>query len=212
MQSFTEKEMRHYIIGAGGHATVINDMAINQNFKINGVFIDKGVKNITGLVDIDTIDKINQYDGKFLLAFGNIAVRKKIVTNPDNINVKWFSLIDKRAIISKDVTIGEGTVVMPGAVINAGAVIGNHVIINSGVIIEHGTIIGDHTHISPGSVLCGNTRIGEGTWIGAGSTVINEIEIGSNVIVGAGSVVIRNIENEKKVVGVPAREIKVYRK
>ena len=60
--------------------------------------------------------------------------------------------------------------------------------------------------------MCGNTIVGEGTWIGAGSTVINEIEIGSNVIVGAGSVVIRNIEDDKKIVGVPAREIKVYRK
>lgn len=213
MQSVKEKEIKRYLIGAGGHATVINDIANKQGVVMNGVFINEGAKNLTGLPYIDVIENISKYNQcEYILAFGNLDVRKQVVNDINNINIKWFSLISDDAVLAKDVTIGEGTVIMPGAIINAGAKIGNHVIINSGVIIEHGTIIGNHVHVSPGSTLCGNVTVGDGTWVCAGSTVIDGIEIGENNIIGAGSTVIRNIGNNQKVVGIPAKDIKVYKK
>lgn len=203
--------MKKYLIGAGGHASVISDIAKKQGILLNGVFIDENAKNITNLELIDSIKNIENYiNDEFLLAFGNLNIRQSLEKDLSLKNIKWFSLIDCNAIICEDVKIGIGTVVMPGAIINAGAVIGNHVIINTGVIVEHGCIIEDHVHISPRSVICGNSKVGFGTWVGAGSTIINEISIGNNAIIGAGSVVVRDVLDNEEVMGVPAhKKIKI---
>lgn len=201
--------MSKYLIGAGGHASVIYDIAKKQGVKIDGVFIDEGAKSIVDLPIIDSISNIKNYENdEFMLAFGNITVRQKLVSILKEYNIKWFSLVDINSVVCNDVIIGDGTVVMPGAVVNSGAIIGNHVIVNSGSIVEHGCMISDHVHISPGATVCGNCKIGVGSWIGAGSTVINEITIGDNAIVGAGSIVISNINSEEKVVGNPAKVLK----
>lgn len=198
--------MNRYLIGAGGHATVLSDIAKKQKIWINGVFIDNNAKNITMYPVIDSISNVINYkNDEFIFAFGNIKVRKELEKNFSLHGIKWFSLIDSTAIISDDVTIGNGTVIMPGVIINSGAKIGNHAIINSGVIIEHGCEIGNHVHMSPRSVICGNSKIGDGTWIGAGSVIIDGITIGSNSVIGAGSVVVNNIGSNQKVMGVPAK-------
>lgn len=199
--------MNRYLIGAGGHATVIEQIAKKSKLELNGVFTDIGAKNITNLKFVDDINNIINYqDSEFMLAFGNVEIRQKLEKYLSSNNVKWFSLIDRNAMVYDNVRIGVGTVIMPGAIINSGAQIGNHVIINSGVIVEHGCKIGNHVHMSPGSVICGNSIIGDGTWIGAGTTIIDGIKIGNNVIVGAGSVVIRDIDSNTIEFGVPAHK------
>ncbi|MBE6146879.1 MAG: acetyltransferase [Firmicutes bacterium] len=199
--------MKRYLIGAGGHATVLSDIARKNKIEISGVFIDKNAKNITIYPVIDEIKNIINYkEDEFIFAFGNVKIRKQMEQEFSKYGIKWFSLIDESAIISEDVTIGKGTVIMPGAIINAGAKIGDHAIINTGVIVEHGCNIENHVHMSPRSVICGNSIIRSGTWIGAGSTIIDEIEIGSDSIVGAGSVVVNDVPSNQTVMGVPARE------
>ncbi len=197
----------NYLIGAGGHATVIKNIASKNNFHLDGVFYDGDGQNLTMLKKVGNMQDIKNYifNNQFIIAFGDIANRVKLIKNLEKENIQWFTLIDPSAIIGNDVEIGKNTVIMPGAIINAGAKIGNHVIINSGAIIEHGCIIEDYVHISPGSTICGNSVIKEGSWVGANSVVINAIEIGRNVTIGAGSVVINNIESNQKVVGNPAK-------
>ena len=199
-----------YLIGAGGHATVICDIAKKQNIKIDGVFVDSGAKNITNLPVIDEINNASSYkNDEFLIAFGNIPARIKLEKQLSG-KVGFFTLIDQSAIICEDVKIGIGTVIMPGVIINSGAIIGDHAIINSGSIVEHGCIIANHVHMSPKSVLCGNTTVGEGTWIGTGTTVIDSITIGENCTIGAGSLVIRDIPDNTLSYGVPTKIIKRY--
>lgn len=194
-----------YLIGAGGHATVLHDIAQKIDIEIDGVFISPGAKNITSLPIIDDILNIEKYQNdEFILAFGNIEARKKFQKKFEG-KINWFSLIDKSAIICKDVSLGIGIAIMPRAIINSGATIGNHTIINTGSIIEHGCVIQDHAHVSPGSTICGNCTIGEGTWIGAGTTIINEINVGNSSIIGAGATVIRDIPDNVLAVGNPAK-------
>ena len=197
----------NYLIGAGGHATVIEDIAKKNNLKLDGVFYDGNIKNLTQLEKIDDINKISDFIKKnsFMVAFGDIESRIKLVELLDKNNIDWFTLIDPTAVIGSNVEIGIGTVIMPGVVINSGAKIGNHVIINSGSIIEHGCVIEDHVHVSPGSVICGNSKIEFGSWIGARTVIINATKVGRRSIVGAGSVVINDIEAETKIAGNPAK-------
>ena len=198
----------NYLIGAGGHASVIEDIAKKNNFILDGVFYDGDIKNLTNLKKIDEIKNVLDYasGNNFIVAFGDIESRINLVENLEG-KINWFTLIDPTAIISSNVKIGNGTVIMPGTVINSGVNIGNHVIINSGSIIEHGCDIGDHVHISPGSTICGNSKISFGAWIGANSVIINAIKIGKKAIIGAGSVVINDIDAETKIAGNPAKDI-----
>lgn len=199
--------MKRYLIGAGGHATVLHDIAKKSGIEINGVFVDSGAKNITTLQVVDTIDNIVNYpEDEFILAFGNLKVRENLIRVLTSKGTHWFSLIDPSAVICDDVKIGVGVAIMPGSIINSGAEIHDHAIINSGAIVEHGCVVGEGVHMSPRSVVCGNTKIGNHSWICAGATIIDGLTIGSNSIVGAGAVVTHDVADNQKVVGNPAHE------
>lgn len=60
---------------------------------------------------------------------------------------------------------------------------------------------------SAGSIVGGYTRIGEGSLLALGSNVISGVTVGSNTLVAAGAVVVTNIGDNKRVFGVPAKEI-----
>lgn len=196
------------IIGSGGHAKVIIDILERSNKKIYGILDDdlnKKDLKVLGYSILGTTKDIEKYkqNYSFIIGIGNNAIRKKIAI--ENKDLNYEQAIDPSAIISKNIKIGTGTVIMPGAIINVDSKIGNHCIINTGAIIEHDNIIEDYVHISPKGVLCGGVKIGEETWIGANSVIIQGIKIKEKSIVGAGSVVVRHINKGIVVYGNPAR-------
>ena len=112
------------------------------------------------------------------------------------------------AIIAKDATIGNGTVVGAGAIVDPYARIGESALINRGALIGHECVIEDGAHIGPGANLAGNVTIGRGTFVGIGSSIIERLRIGSNSIIGAGSVVNKDIPDDVLAYGVPAKVIR----
>lgn len=188
------------ILGAGGHARVIADIIKASNDKLIGFLDDnlevQGKTIYEDEIVLGTFDEgIAKYEEYyFIIGIGNNKIRKLISEKYPNL--KWYTAIDPTAIIGSNVTIAEGTVIMPGAVINIGTKIGKHCIVNTCSSLDHDNVLEDYVHISPGSHLAGTVLIGESTWIGAGVTVINNISIAKNNIIGAGATVIRNIEDE----------------
>ena len=208
------------IIGAGGHAKVVADIILtrkidlNENLKIIG-FLDDNFKNlkydnifnIPILGDLSNIEKFsNNKDYFFIIAIGSNKVREEISKKYPELN--YYIAIHPRSIISREVEIGAGTVVMANVVINPASTIGKHCILNTSSVIEHDNELGDYVHISPNTTLCGGVNIEDNSWIGAGSVIRQQIYIGKNVLVGANSVVIKNIEDNCIVVGNPAKKIK----
>ena len=197
------------VLGASGHAKVIAEIIIKSGDNLVG-FLDDNPSLLNKKIYLDkkvlgTLDDIDKYnDNSFIIGIGNNKIRKDISLKYPNLN--YYTAIHPSAVITSDVKIDEGTVIMPGVVINPGTIIGKHVIINTSSSIDHDNIIEDYVHISPGAHLAGTVKIGDGTWICAGVTVINNIEIGNNNIIGAGAVVTKSINDNSKVyVGVPAR-------
>lgn len=199
--------MKLTVIGASGHGKVIADIA-----RLNGY------DDIEFLDDNAELDSCGKYPvvGKTELAseiendvfvgIGNAVIRKRFMETLEGRAV--VSLIHPDAVISEDVEIGIGTVVMAGAVINPGAVIGKGCIINTCSSVDHDCIIGDNVHVSVGAHLCGTVEVGSETWIGAGATISNNITICSGCMIGAGTVVIKDINESGTYVGVPARRVK----
>jgi len=190
-----------FIYGASGHGKVVADIAKLNGYKVE--FIDDGENEY---LDFDTF--LNRYKkANISLGIGDNHIRYKIYKKLKKYNYNVCTLIHPSAIISDNVKIGEGSVIMPNVVINHNVTIKKGSILNTGCIVEHDCNIGKFVHISPNVALAGNVKINKFTHLGIGSSVIQNITIGKNCIVGAGAVVINDIDNNKKVVGVPAKEI-----
>lgn len=199
---------RLVIIGAGGYGKVIVDNALKNGYT-DIIFVDDNLTGeCMGIPIVGTcaeIEKLNNGKTDFVIAIGDNFTRKIIA---ERYNVNWVTLVHPCALISVNVSIGIGTVIMANTVINAGARIGNHCILNTASVIEHDNTISDYVHISPKVALGGTVNIGACTHIGIGANVINNINICGGCVVGAGATVVQNIEAKGTYVGVPARKVK----
>jgi acetyltransferase EpsM len=192
-----------YIFGASGHGSVVLDAALSAGIQIKG-FVDHNQK-ITLFENLPVKKELSPSDS-YIIAIGDNAIRQRIASQYNN--KVTTSIKHLTAIVNRNVTIGDGSVICSGAIINPNAVIGNHCIINTSSIIEHDCVIEDFVHISPNVTLCGNVKIGKGTHVGAGATVIPGITIGEGVTIGAGSVIIKDIPSNVTAVGNPGKIIK----
>jgi len=189
-----------YIYGASGHGLVVADIARDNGYN-DIIFIDDGDNSYVSYTSY--LDK----DIPFIIAIGDNKIREILQTKVLNNGFKVVSLIHSSSIISSSVKVGLGVVIMPNVVVNAYSIIGNGIILNTSCVVEHECIIDDFAHISPNVALAGDVKVGKYTHIGIGANVIQGIDIGKNNIIGAGAVVIHNVENNKKLIGIPAREI-----
>lgn len=193
------------IIGGGGHAKVIADIAVFNDYNVRG-FLDDNIsaEEFFGYRRLGSIcDCIKYQECFFVIAIGNNKIRRSIAEKYNTLN--YATLIHPTACIGSEVQIGAGTVVMPNTVINASAKVGEFCIVNSGAVIEHECCIGDFTHLSPNCTVCGVSKIGNNCWLGAGSTINNVLSICDDVILGSGAVVIKDITKGGTYVGVPAK-------
>lgn len=193
------------LIGGGGHARVVLDLAQKLGYEIYG-FLDDSVVEWHGVRYLGPVSQIMEYRDvcAFVIAIGSNQIREKIAKKYE---VQYVPLVHPSARIGNDVVLGDGTVVMANAVINASSNIGSHCIINTSSVVEHDNRLGDFVHISPGAILTGSIHIGERTQVGAGAVLVNNITVATDCMIGAGAVVIENITQQGTYVGVPARRI-----
>ncbi|ENG5658918.1 acetyltransferase [Flavobacterium psychrophilum] len=195
------------LYGASGHCKVIIDILQCNNQAIEGL-IDDNPKfdTIFGFKVLNSNSFDFSSNKNVILSIGNNKIRKKLAVI---LSVNFVTAIHPKAIISRDVNLGVGTVVMAGVIINPDATIGNHCIINTGAVVEHDCEISDYVHVSPNASLAGNVFVGEGSQVGIGASVIQGIKIGKWVTIGAGAVIIKDVPDFAVVVGNPGRIIKV---
>src|SRR5215471_11499297 len=180
------------LVGYGGHAFVLAEIAVMNDYELIGYF-DKGEKknNPFNLPHLGTEIAFpfeianNIY---CILCIGDNRIRRKVCETLIHKNVKYPMLQHPKSAISSLSTIGEGTVIAASCAINPFVKIGQHVICNTGCLIDHECVVENFVHIAPGAVLAGNVYVGEGAFIGANSVIKEGIRIGQNAVIGAGSV------------------------
>lgn len=192
------------IIGAGGHAKVVIEIAELLKYDISGVFDqNKDIQSILNYPVSNTFRKSDE--GNVFYALGSNLKRKK---NAQDFGTPNINLIHPNAVVSKRTEMGMGNIIMAGAIVNSSVIIGSNCIINTGAIIDHDCHIGDYVHISPGVAMAGNVTVKEGAQVGIGACVKQNITIGEWSVVGAGAVVISDVPPNVVVVGNPARYLK----
>lgn len=198
------------IVGAGGHARVVIDVARAAGFDPVAA-LDPSSKvatcNGVGVIGDDDMAQSLFKDGlrHCAIAIGDNRLRAKLGERLAAIGYELPVLIHPSAILSPSVQVGDGSVIMPLAVVNASASIGRLAIVNTAAVIEHDCRIGDAAHIAPGTRLGGTVTVGMGTLIGIGSVVRPEAQIGDFATIGAGSTVIGDIDAHQIAMGSPAK-------
>ena len=209
------------VIGAGGHAKILIDI-INKSddFKLEAVIgrDEEPHEAILGIPILKGDRYLNQYLEKGINSvaigiggYSDNSRRREMYYQLKEQGFEIVNLIDKTAIISQFVTLGDGVVIFAGVVINPDVTIGNNVIIATGSTIDHETVIEDHVLISAGVTVGAGNILKEGALLALGCNVISRVTIGKEALVAAGAVVVNDIPDRAKVFGLPAkpRDIKV---
>jgi len=202
------------IFGSSGHAKVIVDIVEKEGkFKIVG-FLDPKLKigdKIFGYSfigrDQDLPSLMNRYSiHGGIIAIGDNQMRFELSKKIENLvpNFNFIRAVHPRAIMAREVGIGEGTVVMAGAVINPYCSIGRFCILNTQSSFDHDSTMADFSSLAPGVVTGGNVQIKEFSAIGIGAILLDGIRIGEHTVIGAGATVVKDIDAYCIAYGTPA--------
>ncbi len=200
------------VIGGGGHARSVMDMALSSpGLEIVGC-LDPHAKEV---LDVPVIGRDEDLDQLYaagvrhaFVALGDNALRRKLYRVLKEKGFELVNIISENAVVSPRAELGQGICVMVGAVVNVNTVIGDNCIINTNCNIDHDCNIGAHCHIAPGVAMSGMVEVGAGTHIGTGAAVIDGITIGEWSYIGAGAAVVKDIPPRVLAYGVPARVIR----
>ena len=144
----------------------------------------------------------------FTCAIAMPAVKEKIVQLLKSKGANFINLVHPSSIIGDYCEIGEGLLVTPRAKISPNVKIGNFVtILGSGV--GHDAVIDDFSTISGNCSVNGHVVLGKRVFVGSNACIAPSKKIGSDVFIGMGSTVVSNIKAGYKVMGNPARRIKL---
>lgn len=198
------------VIGTGGHAKAVIGLALASGWSIAGcVGCEPAVDRVLDFPilggDADLPQLLQRGLTQAVVAIGDNRIRSRVGGELAALGFELPALVSPRATIGYHVTLGAGTVVMPGVVINPATSVGRFVILNTTASIDHDVTIGDYAHIAPNGTLCGGVAVGVGTFVGAGAVVAPNITVGEWAVVGAGATVLRPVPPGATFIGVPAR-------
>lgn len=143
------------------------------------------------------------------IAIGKPLVRRQMQHRLRELRAVFPACLSVNISIGERVTIGEGTIVLPGVVVTCNVSVGKFVLLNPNVSVSHDGAIGDYCSLGPGVSLAGNVTVHEGCDIGTQASAIPGAVIGSHTVIGAGACVLGEIPPDATAVGVPARVISV---
>ncbi len=204
------------LIGGGGHATVLAELANDLQLPMLGFTEAQAHDRHSLLTGLDFLgddsvifsshkpDEIRLING--LGSTGKIKRRETLFSHFTAEGYGFTDLIHPTSYLSPSLSHGQGLQALAGAIINTGARLGDNVLINSRALVEHHCVIGSHSHIASGAVLCGTCQIGESVHIGAGAVINQGITIGDGAIIASGAVVIADVPDGSLMAGVPAQQ------
>ena len=183
------------LIGGGGHCrSCIDVIEAEGKYKIAGIINNSGGKTAPFLGyevlgDDDDLPELFKNYKIALITVGQIKsaeIRVKLFRQLQNLGFEMATIISPRAYVSKNASLGAGTIVMHDSLVNAGAKIGKNCILNSKSLVEHDAIVEDHCHISTSSIVNGGTHVKERTFLGSNTTTKEGITISEDSVISGG--------------------------
>tara|TARA_B100000212_G_C27328441_1_gene513461 strand:+ start:605 stop:1255 length:651 start_codon:yes stop_codon:yes gene_type:complete len=200
------------IIGTGGHAASITNVALSSAMNIEAYVDDnKAGKQIDGIKIISKQECIDIYqNSNFAIAIGDNSVRERVFNEfkLEIRNAKFPPLIHSSSVIGINSKVGEGSVIMPNVNVGPNSKIGMFCILNTSSSIDHDCHMNSFSSLAPGVVTGGNISLGIRSAISIGASVKHGICIGDDVVIGANSYVNEPVKNNVVAYGVPCRFVR----
>ena len=205
----------------------INKTSYKKKVKFgNNVLVGKNVKiGNNCLIGRNTIIESNVIIGDNCTIGSNVIIRNTIINN--NVHILDGCVIGKKGfgffpskksnfryphigivIINDNVEIGCGSTIDRGSLSNT--VIGKNTYIDNQVHIAHNNVIGENCIIAGQVGFAGSSTLGNNVMIGGQAGISGHLKIGNNVQIAGGSGVIKNISNNSKVMGYPAKDLRLF--
>ena len=200
------------IIGAGGHAVSVANVAISAGYEIAG-FVDanRAGSKLLNYQIMGGIESVGDpLDFIFSIAIGDNFQRSKVFYDLTRLypGIYFPTLVHSTAVVSHFSTLEMGSVLMPLSLVGPNTNIGKFCILNSNSSIDHDGRMGEFASLAPGVVLGGSVNIGNRSVIAIGSVVKHSLQVGSDSILGAYSYLNKNLEDGCIAYGAPAKVVR----
>ena len=208
------------IIGGVGNGTVISStvediMRESNEWELLG-FLDDRMEvgeELNGFPILGKVDEALRFNSKdcyFIYSMIRVKQHRERIERLQSFGIddgKFATLWHPTAVISRNVSLGYGVMLMPGVIISPDVTIGNHTQLYANSFVGHNTTVGNYCFIANNASVGGNITVEDGVHIGSNCSVNERVVLGEWSLIGLGSVVLRDVEPFTKVVGNPARSI-----
>jgi len=200
------------IIGAGGHAVSVANVAICAGFEIIS-FVDSN-KAGSKLLNREIIGNINSlldpFEFEFSIGIGDNYSRSKVFYELIHHfpGMNFPALIHPSAIVSNFSTLDMGVTLMPLSLVGPNVRIGKFCILNSHSSIDHDSSMAEFASLAPGAVLGGAVNVGERSALSIGAIVKHGVQIGRDSVLGANSYLNEDLGERLVAYGSPAKAFK----
>ena len=203
------------IVGAGGFGREVylwaKDSFSKDQYRIKG-FLDDNNRALDNFnLDIGIIENIGGYmpeeKDRFLIAIGNVKIKKSIIKKLIGKKAKFLSLIHPTAIVVNTARIGQGVIICPFCLVSDNVELNDFVMMNIYSSCGHDAKVGKYCILSPYATLNGFVILKDEVFLGTHTTVIAYKKVGYQSKVSANSVVMRDVPPNKIVFGVPGKAI-----
>jgi acetyltransferase EpsM len=189
--------MKIGLIGGGGFAKEVAEIAELSGFEIAGYFSDLPAN--TKWLYLGKLSEAEKFKEKMHFAFcigavngASLRRRREIILSLKEKNLSFETLISPKAVISAGVQLGVGVIVAHGVILSVDARIGDFCILNTGAVVGHDAKVGFNSILAPLCFLGGNVEIESDVLVGPNSSILELKKVGRNSVIGCGAVVHRN--------------------
>jgi sugar O-acyltransferase (sialic acid O-acetyltransferase NeuD family) len=143
---------------------------------------------------------------EFALGVGGPSRRRDLSEKAEKGGGRLCSIVARSASVgSYGTRIAPGVCILTHAILTNDVTVGEGTLINKGAIVGHDVVIGKYCEIAPGARIMGRSRIGDFTEIATNAIVLPDTQIGACCRVDAGSVARNRIPDGTAVLGAPSR-------
>lgn len=182
------------LIGSGGHTiSCIDVIEMEKKYHVIGLIDLKKNKVLQKYEVVGNLNKLKELKTKtqnIFITIGQInspKLRIKLFNKVNKLGFKLVKIVSPLSYLSKNSSIGDGTIIMHGAYVGPNVKIGKNCIINTNATIEHDTIIEDNCHISTSVTINGGVKINSGSFVGSNSVIRQGINLKSNSFIKMGT-------------------------
>jgi sugar O-acyltransferase (sialic acid O-acetyltransferase NeuD family) len=173
---------------------------------------DQGENNpvVSGYRILGTNNVIKDIDQSayWVIAVSSPGAKREIVASLAQYNLKYATLIHPTAKISKNVTIGEGTMISYGCIVSVNAVLESHIYLNMRTVIGHDTVIKSFTTCLIDCIVAGDVLINEGVLLGSNCVIKEKKKIGKNSKISMGAAVFFDVDDNVAVMNRPPKSMR----